>query len=462
MHWKSLSDNNPDTGENVPVTVFTHGTKRKLMATPQDYNELVRIVKRKFNIPANSVPIFQTRAPTRETRERFEIDDTAYPLIRQYLDEVLIAVEPASGEDQATDMEIDTSAVAEEDEEDEIQTIIVNNKGKGKAKPSPVSTGGEASKPRTFSPAKPLSKPPLFIPSNSSGSSKTFSPDLQPASTGSDSRALSVDPHDLFNDDVPVDNHISPKKTKTKGKAKEPEPEVFDVDAQEAEATPIKSEKAPVLTKKNSSSEWEDIEELPKAPERDEDEEDVFGKTPKGAKATHNKRGESSTMNAEASVTVKKEKLGTAGSASTVRQSALLSQIDALTQSQSATAVPEEPSQIQQSQSSDQDPRFKITIIGPGNERAEFMTRRKHTLRKVLAGACRNFNIDPTRAQLKQVLEVDDEDSMDPDGKVEQLFPCDVDDSVGRAGIGPESKLRLVVEDEEDLDVSFQQDDDIY
>lgn len=37
MHLKSLSDDSQGAGDNVAVTAFVHGSKRKVMATPEDY-----------------------------------------------------------------------------------------------------------------------------------------------------------------------------------------------------------------------------------------------------------------------------------------------------------------------------------------------------------------------------------------------------------------------------------------
>lgn len=41
----------------------------------------------------------------------------------------------------------------------------------------------------------------------------------------------------------------------------------------------------------------------------------------------------------------------------------------------------------------EEDPRFEITIISPQNETAQFKTRGKHPVRKVLAAACKTFDI---------------------------------------------------------------------
>lgn len=115
MHLKSLSDDSQGAGDNVAVTAFVHGSKRKVMATPEDYTvrsssgtnlasktsplqELVRVVRRKFEIPERLTLRLQIRAPTsHRTDERWEIEDTAYPLMKKYIDEIEITLD-GSGE----------------------------------------------------------------------------------------------------------------------------------------------------------------------------------------------------------------------------------------------------------------------------------------------------------------------------------------------------------------------------
>lgn len=53
------------------------------------------------------------------------------------------------------------------------------------------------------------------------------------------------------------------------------------------------------------------------------------------------------------------------------------------------------------SQMQGSDPRYKVFISGPLPEhRAEFMTRGGHPVRKVLAGACKTFDLDFKRSAL--------------------------------------------------------------
>jgi hypothetical protein len=77
----------------------------------------------------------------------------------------------------------------------------------------------------------------------------------------------------------------------------------------------------------------------------------------------------------------------------------LLARIDAITEKPSTIIMTQDPNAApqQSTQSAETDPRFRIQIFGPGEgDHAEFMMRKKHTIRKVLAGACKSFDIDPS------------------------------------------------------------------
>lgn len=77
----------------------------------------------------------------------------------------------------------------------------------------------------------------------------------------------------------------------------------------------------------------------------------------------------------------------------------LLARIDAITENPPTMIMTQDPnaSTQQSTQSAETDPRFRIQIFGPGEgDQAEFMMRKKHTIRKVLAGACKSFEIDPS------------------------------------------------------------------
>lgn len=52
----------------------------------------------------------------------------------------------------------------------------------------------------------------------------------------------------------------------------------------------------------------------------------------------------------------------------------------------------------------EEDPRFEIKIIGPQNESAQFKTRGKHPVRKVLAAACKTFGLKYERCVLRSFL----------------------------------------------------------
>lgn len=51
------------------------------------------------------------------------------------------------------------------------------------------------------------------------------------------------------------------------------------------------------------------------------------------------------------------------------------------------------------------DPRFEITITGPQNETAQFKTRGRHAVKKVLAAACKTFGIKYERCVVCHLLQ---------------------------------------------------------
>ncbi|KIK50214.1 hypothetical protein GYMLUDRAFT_65374 [Collybiopsis luxurians FD-317 M1] len=80
----------------VPCIAFKMGKKRKLMATPTDYSflkDLVRVVKREFNLPETSTPIFQSYLLVEGQLNFFEIEDSAYLAIAQYINEIEVFVD---------------------------------------------------------------------------------------------------------------------------------------------------------------------------------------------------------------------------------------------------------------------------------------------------------------------------------------------------------------------------------
>ncbi|KAJ7221567.1 hypothetical protein GGX14DRAFT_430181, partial [Mycena pura] len=90
------------------------------------------------------------------------------------------------------------------------------------------------------------------------------------------------------------------------------------------------------------------------------------------------------------------------------------------------------------------DARFKIYITGPRrNDRAEFMTRRGHSVRKVLAGACKTFGLDEDRARLMLCVRIPEDGEM----QVHHV-ECNKDETVAQSGVMARSEL-VVFEDED-------------
>jgi len=92
--------------------------------------------------------------------------------------------------------------------------------------------------------------------------------------------------------------------------------------------------------------------------------------------------------------------------------------------------------------------RFTVTIIGPYEEQqAEFKTRGKHTIKKVLAAACRTFELDYDLARLILLVDADDD---------EQMFYCEPDDTMAQCGVYRDARFLVKMEGEE----PYEEDED--
>ncbi|KAG6880093.1 hypothetical protein C0992_006367 [Termitomyces sp. T32_za158] len=97
--------------------------------------------------------------------------------------------------------------------------------------------------------------------------------------------------------------------------------------------------------------------------------------------------------------------------------------------------------------------RFMVTVYGPRNgQGADFRTRGGHKIRKVLESACKTFQLPFERSQL--VLEVEHED-------VTQYY-CDPDETVGACGIDTDTRLLVQVDGltEEELNQYGEEEDE--
>ncbi|KAF8815970.1 hypothetical protein BYT27DRAFT_6482472 [Phlegmacium glaucopus] len=93
----------------------------------------------------------------------------------------------------------------------------------------------------------------------------------------------------------------------------------------------------------------------------------------------------------------------------------------------------------------EEDPRFEITIIGPQNESAQFKTRGKHPVRKVLAAACKTFGIKYEQARL--ILSVSTEEG----GEIQtDEFDCPAEETMSQCGVDGRAKLFVRVDADQD------------
>ncbi|KAF5322351.1 hypothetical protein D9619_002204 [Psilocybe cf. subviscida] len=97
-----------------------------------------------------------------------------------------------------------------------------------------------------------------------------------------------------------------------------------------------------------------------------------------------------------------------------------------------------EPAASRTAAAADNDPRFEITILGPESYQvAQFKTRGKHPVRKVLAAACKLFEVDYNSAHL--YLGVRSEKG------TRGAVKCEVDATMTQCGVDSHSRLYVRV-----------------
>ncbi|EEB89932.1 hypothetical protein MPER_11923, partial [Moniliophthora perniciosa FA553] len=79
---------------DLPLLVFKHGTKRKCLSRPESFEEMTRVIRRKFNIDQETPITFEISDYDVCGKERVEVDESAYQTMAPYLDEVYIVTTP--------------------------------------------------------------------------------------------------------------------------------------------------------------------------------------------------------------------------------------------------------------------------------------------------------------------------------------------------------------------------------
>ncbi|ESK95267.1 hypothetical protein Moror_4025 [Moniliophthora roreri MCA 2997] len=537
MHLISSNKNSrPQATVDLPLLVFRHGTKRKFLSRPESFEEMTRVVRRKFDIDQDMQIAFEVADYDVCGNERVEVDESAYQTMAPYLDEMHIVTTPAkqsesqrlipnskgkgkefttqndssllitptaSGSEELDRVdEVPVSKQPESQIEEDVDQLIneeeelleatkvvpetkpvspsINVKPEPPV-PKPVSSSNPKSS-TTSKPPSTASKPPSTLVTTSTSSKPSTSASSKPpsslanttsskpstntASKHSSPRSLAsestvrpsantnasnpppaTEPRkadELFNDSVTVEDEIvvdedenrfflgrqfsfgvsDATKDKQKAKASKAtidEADIIDVDKQPER--PISSVTRKFLGQTQSRTITEgDIEE----------ERTISIKTSTSRRVPHS----------------------TAPSPSKSRSRFESEQDDG---PPPATQGPFQTTSTQQTDLIAPDGRFKVYIEGPKKRhRAEFMTKSRHTVKKVLAGACKTFRLDAAQAHLEH--HITDEDDSD----IETYVKCKSDETIGKAGIKPGARLRVVVRGFEDEEDDEEEDEDEY
>lgn len=83
---------------------------------------------------------------------------------------------------------------------------------------------------------------------------------------------------------------------------------------------------------------------------------------------------------------------------------------------------------------------YIIVAHRPSKQESKFAVKGSTKVSKVISSVCKSFTLDASDAKLFLII-----DTADEDGIMENLFPCDVDDSMTRAGAEPSNESKFVL-----------------
>ncbi|KAF5354355.1 hypothetical protein D9758_010759 [Tetrapyrgos nigripes] len=88
MHLIASCRPAPSTLEDKPLIICQRGEKRKFLRREEDYNDMIRVVRRKFDIPEHQRPILETRSFDVCRGRNIEVDEDVYSIMISSLEEI--------------------------------------------------------------------------------------------------------------------------------------------------------------------------------------------------------------------------------------------------------------------------------------------------------------------------------------------------------------------------------------
>ncbi|KAF9553335.1 hypothetical protein CPC08DRAFT_754277 [Agrocybe pediades] len=396
MHLVSTLNNLSRSGGNIPVALFCYDEKRKFVRVSEDYQETTRLVKASFHIDQETPLRLETSALDVCQGHKVIIDESAYPLMWNVLDEIHVTLD----EDKVAGNVPDAQRKERGKGKDTIPTPL----------PTPDSTGPVAS-----------------------GSYETLdeefhdADDMHKNADAEEVNEMLTDPTPSTQAPVKTAEKVTTKAGEqpplTREKEREKERETSNEKSEGSKAEAQRGGQA-VLGSKRS---YENI--LGNA----DDKEEGGSKRQKFKPVSSVARGGRTSPltpinNDDGFPRVKQEKpTGTPPPYSSLNDNNIKSPKKPSPPAPTAT------------QGAEADPRLEIIIFGlTDDQQAKFKTRGKHPVRKILAAACKSFGIDQENAKLVHIISVDDE---------EEELELAEEESIARCGVDSESLLRIRLKD---------------
>ncbi|KAF9465220.1 hypothetical protein BDZ94DRAFT_1296715 [Collybia nuda] len=359
---------NPLTKSNndIPVVLLCHEETRKFILRPKDYADLVQIVQDNFDLGPDTAPVFETSTLDICRGKSVEIDESAYPLMSEFLDEI---------------------------------TVVCKERVGGRESPQ----FGRERTPQT------LQTPAVTPPAQRKVATR---------------EEEAKEPH---RDEMKFDTR--PKQAVVLGSAEKKKQRSWQ-DRSDSEEVQIKAE-APLIQKSVSLTEERSSKtprmasdpprrkvEIPAEEEEEEGEQRLdMGGTWGG-------------IEEPAEVPVEQHKISHRAATERLRQSL----------ANSREEIPSVP--MRSVNFAKNNERFNVTIFGPRtSQEAAFKTRGQHTVKKVLAGACKTFGVRFEGASLAVLTSFYDEDGE----VVQSMAKCDGEATIAESGIDEYTQLMIVL-----------------
>ncbi|KAF8191539.1 hypothetical protein K438DRAFT_1830690 [Mycena galopus ATCC 62051] len=388
---------------DVPVVLITLDGNRKFLPRPETYEAMDRLVREHYQVDSHAGLKFEVSCWDVCAGQSVEVTEAAYPLLVPLLDSVSVVV-VQGGRHRAMPTPSATPSLREDEIEDSDEQAVREHLA---AAPEPSSGRATESPPRRAPKVESEDDEEVFV-----GSRYCSDADRSVSLHDDDDEEEDEEEEDAPHARQVLSKEFPSAKRRAKSRVVPDDEDELEEEVPSAHQVVRKEVASERKQAKGKVVQGDEDEREPPAPARIVKQEPL-GEKPqvKPLRTTPKPHAESSKAAAAA-------------------------------KSREPTNRPDDTAESSRV-ASVKDERFKVYISGPRPEhKAEFMTRGGHVVRKVLAGACKTFDLDLEHAKLMVCTPIPNDD-----GVIEMAqFECEKGETIARSGVVPNSKLVVRIE----------------